>query len=147
MYIKSELGRTNSNITTTVSDQFCEPFHVPPCTKYFVISSPLLLSSLLFLSLPLFLSDHFVIPPPHPTLSLTSPILSLTSPHPLSHLTPPHPLSYLHLWHWYTFSPQVPHTPGWAGTDAWHRGHCNISDPPWAQRHRDEKIGFGLINL
>ena len=35
-----------------------------------------------------------------------------------------------HLWHWNTFSPQLLHTPGLAGTVAEHRGHC--SDSPTA---------------
>ena len=36
--------------------------------------------------------------------------------------------TYLHLWHWKTFSPQLLHTPGWDGTLALQRGHCNVSD-------------------
>ena len=38
---------------------------------------------------------------------------------------------YRHLWHWKTFSPQFPHTPGFAGTDALHRGHCRVSADAW----------------
>ena len=41
---------------------------------------------------------------------------------------------YLHLWHWNTFSPQFPHTPGLAGTDAEHRGHCSVSVDAWYEK-------------
>ena len=40
-------------------------------------------------------------------------------------------LTDLHLWHWKTFSPQLPQTPGWAGTEALHRGHCSVSEDAW----------------
>lgn len=39
--------------------------------------------------------------------------------------------AHLHLWHWYTFSPQLPHTPGLAGTEALQRGHCRVSVEAW----------------
>lgn len=35
--------------------------------------------------------------------------------------------THLHLWHWKTFSPQLPQTPGLAGTEALQRGHCRVS--------------------
>ena len=37
----------------------------------------------------------------------------------------------LHLWHWKTFSPQLAHTPGLAGTEALQRGHCSVSVEAW----------------